>query len=84
MTNEGIIVSILAIVGFLFFGYLSYLLIFEPKKGEKFLDSTKVPGAFWTNSEGAGGMMIIMIFIFFFFFSCLLCSIIFGFVQSRF
>lgn len=83
MSSEGISFLIVAIIGFLFFGYLVLFITRKPQNSQKLLDfMQQMPGAFWTRNAGAGGIMLVMIFILFLFFTCLLCFALYGLFQG--
>ncbi len=83
MTSEGIGFLIVAIAGFLFFGYLVFFVTRKPQNSQKILDFIRqMPGAFWIKNAGAGGIMLVMIFVLFLFFACMLCLALYGLVQG--
>ena len=82
MTRDGIVVTILSIVGFILFGTLLLLLLFRPKSAGQLLKVVKVPWSYWGNEPGAIGFLLLLVPVLFLFFSCILCFILFGFIQS--
>lgn len=66
----------------IFFGTILALLFFKPKLGQRIIERSKVPWAYWTQSEGAGGVIILIIFLLFVVFSCALCCQLYGLFQA--
>ena len=83
MTSEGISFLIVAVVGFLFFGYLVIFISRKPQNSQKILVfMQQMPGAFWTKNVGAGGILLVMIFVLFLFFACMFCFALYGLLQG--
>lgn len=82
MTSEGIVATVLSIIGFVFFGTILLSLIFRPKSAERFLKIGKVPWSYWGEDSSASGLLLLLVPILFLFFACSLCFIVFGFFQS--
>lgn len=64
------------------FGTILAILSFKPKLGQRIIERSKVPWAFWTQSEGSEGMIVFIIFFLFVVFSCTLCYQLYGLFQT--
>lgn len=83
MTTEGVIVTIIALIGFIFYGALLYGLITKRGFSKRFGDTSKIPWSYWGGKDsGAQGLLLLAVPIMFLIFSCFLCFILFSFVQS--
>lgn len=81
MNSEFLSLTIVSILGLFLTGYVSFLLVFDPKKGEKFINISKVPWVPWTMNEEADGILKLMTFLAFFVFLCLSCFILYGWIE---
>lgn len=74
--------TIISMLGCLFFGAISYTLVFRPELGQKVIKSGQVPWAPWTKNEGAGGILVMMVILLFVLFACSSCFMLFTWVQA--
>ena len=83
MTREGVVVLIVALGGFLFFGFLLYKLWTDREFSARFGDTSRMPWSYWGGEDsGAAGLLYLMVPVMFLLFSCFLCFFLLQFLRS--